>query len=101
MNSVLSKAMQSVVVVLAIWLSACVEQLDGAQFKAKLNPPTVNSAESWWVVGEDSEFYYLEDRLVLETHDYKVPKRDIAIDLGSNPKFPVNLKLDEVKVAAP
>jgi hypothetical protein len=90
-----------IVVTFGACLSACTTQLSGPQFNSELQRSTQNSAEGWWVTSEDSDFYYVEDRLVWKSHYYKIAKKDAAIDLGPDPKFPVNLKLNAVKILSP
>jgi hypothetical protein len=89
----------STALALSLCLFGCTtyQQLDGVQFKHKLSPEPMNSAEGWWVVKEDADFYYLEDRVIYKVYYFKVSKQEVTIDIGPKPQFPFNVHTDEVR----
>ena len=90
--------MTLVVSMTAVGCNGHFERIGGKEFNSKLNAKPVNTMESWWMVKDDKDFYYLEDRRGFEKHCYMVSKQDVMIAIAPQAKFPVNLKIWDVRL---
>jgi len=80
-------------------LSGCngVTSLNEEQFSDRWKSSEMNSAVSWWYLGESENQYFVSDNIPLEKNNYTVSKNAVSI-IGievfkyKSGKEPVNLK---------
>jgi len=106
-KSILSQTIYLSVVLLpgcnVVLLSGCneVESLNSDQFSEKWKSAEINSAVSWWYLGENEKQYFVSENMPLEKHNYTVSKSGVKF-VGitaykyKSGKEPVNLKINNV-----
>lgn len=90
--------------VLCLFLSACndLEPVSGLQFARVWQDSYADTAASWWYVGEDEEYFYLEQKWPDREDSYMVPKSFIVISgivrtPGGKPQAPVSLSRNNLE----
>lgn len=71
-----------ILLVLVLLLVACEggQEVSAQRFAGIWQESYSNAAISWWYVGEDENFFYLEEKRPLEEQLYMVPKSHIVIN---------------------
>jgi hypothetical protein len=77
----LSHIIRAVIPAFVFLLSACSDTpaVSGLQFARMWQDSYADSAISWWYLGEDEEYFYLEQRWPEDRAQYRVPKAFIVI----------------------
>jgi hypothetical protein len=102
----MTKSILSLIIYLyLVLLSGCNKEvsINGEQFANKWKSSEMNSAVSWWYLGENEDHYFVSENIPLEENIYEVPKSAVSI-IGIDPfkyksgKKPVNLKINNVAI---
>jgi hypothetical protein len=87
-----------------VLLLSCQQQqeVSTARFSALWQESYNNTAATWWYLGEDEAYFFLEEKTPVEVRSYKVPKDSIElIDINrvkhGKSEEPVNLKVQNVE----
>ena len=93
-----------ILLVLVLLLVACEDgqEVSARRFAGIWQESYNNAAISWWYLGEDEKFFYLEEKRPSEEQLYKVPKSHIVINgivrvRHGKSKKPVSLKTRNVE----
>jgi hypothetical protein len=91
--------------VIVLLLASCddaPQPVSGLQFARVWQDSYADAAVTWWYVGEDAEYFYLEQRRADGAAPYMVPKSFIVISgiartAGGKPPAPVRLSRDNLE----
>lgn len=73
------------------------QSISGPEFRKVLDKSIQNSADSWWIIKQDSISYYFELRHAIRSNElFVVPKADVSIDIDKDAQYPINLKYKNI-----